>query len=75
MRLRGIKVGMEVVSIENLADENLLRLYESIREQVAHDLRLGGRYKFMGETARLRAQTLREEIDHRHLQVQPIYWG
>jgi hypothetical protein len=63
------------VSIENLADENLLRLYQSIREQVAHDLRLGGRYKFMGEAARLRAQTLRGEIDRRHLQVQPIYWG
>jgi hypothetical protein len=62
------------VSIENLADENLVKLYENIREQVAEDRRLGGRYRFMGESAKQQAVRLREEIDRRRLQIQRIDW-
>jgi hypothetical protein len=40
------------VSLENLADENLVKLYENIREQVVADNRAGGRYRFMGDSAK-----------------------
>jgi hypothetical protein len=62
------------MSIEKLADENLLKLYENIREQVDEDRRLGGRYRLMGESAKRQAERLREEIDCRRLQVRLIHW-
>jgi hypothetical protein len=62
------------VSIESLADENLVKLYENIREQVASDSRSGGRYRFIGDSAKQQAKRLREEIDRRGLRVEPIYW-
>ena len=61
-------------SIYSLADENVLKLYESIREQVSADIRLGGRHRLMGETARLHAARLREELDRRRLRFTPIDW-
>jgi hypothetical protein len=62
------------VSLESLADENLVKLFENIREQVAADNQSSGRYRFMGDSAKLQAQRLREEIDRRGLKVEPIYW-
>lgn len=60
--------------IHNLADENVFRLYENIREQVSADIRLGGRHRLLGETARQRAARLREELDRRRLRFAPIEW-
>jgi hypothetical protein len=64
----------DFVSLESLADENLVKLYENIREQVAADNRSGGQYRFMGNSAKQQAQRLRQEIDRRGLKVEPIYW-
>ena len=62
-------------SIRILADDNVLRLYENIREQVSADIRLGSRHRLMGETAKQQAERLREELDRRRLQFTPIDWG
>jgi hypothetical protein len=61
--------------ITRLADENVLRLYDSIRQQVALDARSGSRHRFIGETARQYAERLRAEMDRRHLRFSPIDWG
>lgn len=59
-------------SIHNLADENVLKLYENIREQVSADVRLGNRHRLLGETARQQAARLRDELD---LRFTPIDWN
>ncbi len=63
------------MTLEKLADENVLRLYENIREQVAADQRSGSRYRFMGETVKEYAERLRNEIDRRRLDYRPIDWS
>jgi hypothetical protein len=62
------------MAIQNLSDESLLTLYENIRQQVSADIRLGSPHRLMGETAKEYAERLREEIDRRRLQVNPIIW-
>ena len=62
------------MSLNKLSDESVLILYENIREQVAADARTGSRYKFVGETAKQRAEHLREEMDRRRLRFTPINW-
>jgi hypothetical protein len=64
-----------MTDISILADENVLRLHDSIREQASADIRLGGSYRFLGEAARRHAERLREELDRRGLQYAPIIWG
>jgi hypothetical protein len=61
------------MSIENLNDESILRLYENIRQQVSVDI-TNGRYRFLGELAKQRAETLRREIDRRRLNASRIEW-
>jgi hypothetical protein len=63
------------VGIELLTDESVLVLYENIRQQLSADLRLGDRYRLLGETARQEEVRLRREIDRRGLRVAAIYWG
>ena len=58
----------------NLSDESLLTLYESIRQQVSEDLRLGSQHRLMGEAAKQQSERLFEEIERRHLHVSPILW-
>ena len=62
------------MGLEKLADENVLRFYENIREQVAADQCNGNRYPFMGEAVKDYAQRLRDEIDRRRLDCPPIDW-
>ncbi|MET4384612.1 hypothetical protein ABIB73_000347 [Bradyrhizobium sp. F1.4.3] len=62
------------MSIENLSDESVLRLYENIRIQAAADRALGGRYHLLGDTAKHRAEIIREEIDRRKLRTDRIEW-
>ena len=57
-----------------LTDETVLQSYEHIRDQVAADARLGGRYRFMGLAAKERANTLLDELRRRRLAVSPIDW-
>jgi hypothetical protein len=61
-------------SIHSLADENVLKLYENIKEQVAADNRLGSRHRLLGDAARQQAARLREELDRRRLRFTPIEW-
>jgi hypothetical protein len=62
------------MAIDNLEDENLLRFYDRIREQVEADRNF--RHKFMtGTTVKQYAAALREEITKRRLQHTPIEWN
>ena len=63
------------MGIEVLTDESVLTLYENIRQQVAADIRLGDRYRLLGETAKQQEIRLRREIDRRGLRVTAIHWG
>ncbi|HZS53025.1 MAG TPA: hypothetical protein VFA65_01375 [Bryobacteraceae bacterium] len=60
--------------LSTLSDESLFRFYEDIRQQVMDDARLGGGYRFMGQAAKERADTLLTEIRRRGLNVPPISW-
>ena len=62
------------MAVELLSDESLRNLYESVREQVSADIRLGGKHRLMRKTAKDYAERLREEIDRRRLKVNPISW-
>lgn len=62
------------MSIEALSDESVLRLYENIQIQAAADRAAGSRYHLLGDTAKQRADVLREEIDRRRLRVDRIDW-
>lgn len=57
---------------ENLSDHYIMHMYESIRDQVRADARSG--LRLMGESARARAEELRQEIDRRGLYCPPIEW-
>ena len=63
------------MGIEVLTDKSVLTLYENIRQQVAADVRLGDRYRLLGETAKQQERRLRREIDRRGLRVTAILWG
>jgi hypothetical protein len=52
----------------------VLILYESIRKQVAADIRSGVPERLMGGTARQRVEQLREEMDRRRMRFTPIDW-
>lgn len=60
------------MALEKLSDESLRRLYENIRCEVAADSHVP--QPLMGETAKQRAEQLREEIEQRGLSVAPIDW-
>jgi hypothetical protein len=61
------------MAIENLRDENLLRFYDSIREQVEADKR--SKHKFAaGHSVKEYAAALHEEITKRRLHHTPIEW-
>jgi hypothetical protein len=61
------------VGIANLKDENILRLYESVKNQVDADR--GSKHKFaIGASVKQYATALREELTRRRLQHTPIEW-
>jgi hypothetical protein len=60
--------------ISGLADDNVLRLYNNIRDQVSFDRTLGSRHRLTGITARQQAERLRDELNRRRLQFSPIDW-
>ena len=58
-----------------LSDETLLRAYEDIRAHVMADLRSEGIYRFVGQSAKERADLLLAEIRRRGLSVTAICWA
>jgi hypothetical protein len=62
------------MAIRDLSDESVLKLYDNIRQQVSADMRVGGKHRLVGETAKQQAQRLREELDRRRLRFTPIDW-
>jgi hypothetical protein len=63
-----------LTTLQDLTDESVLKLYESIRQQVAADIELGSKYRLLGETAKHQAERLRDELDRRRLRFTPIDW-
>ena len=61
-----------VMGIEQLSDETVLSFYECIRHQVAMDQAAG--LRLVAESAKQRAQQLRQEIERRRLRCDPIDW-
>jgi hypothetical protein len=57
---------------ESLSDHFIIRMYESIRDEVLADGRSG--IRLIGEPAQARAEELRQEIDRRGLFCTPIEW-
>jgi hypothetical protein len=55
-------------------DQSLLRYYENVRRQVDADKWLGGKYRFLGDTAKQYAEGLQRELERRRLQFTPIDW-
>jgi len=66
------------MSLFTLADESLLRFYESIRKEVEADrdsMRRGYNHRFTdSEGIKRYAANLRQEIERRRLSVSPILW-
>jgi hypothetical protein len=62
------------MALQDLTDESILKLYESIRQQVAADVQLGSKHRLLGETAKQQAERLREELERRRLSFTPIDW-
>lgn len=60
------------MSFANLSDEYIMRMYESIRDQVRANARSG--FRLIGEPAKVRAEELRRKIDRRGRQCPPIEW-
>lgn len=57
---------------ENLSDQFIVHMYESIRDEVLADATSGVR--LVGEPARDRAEQPRQEIERRGLFCAPIEW-
>jgi hypothetical protein len=62
------------MNFSSARDESLLAFYESVRRQIQADLQSGGRYRFVGESAKQYADRLREEMDRRRMRFTPIDW-
>jgi hypothetical protein len=60
------------MSLDKLSDEYVLRLYDSIRSEVARDNRVP--QPLMGAMARQRAEQLRAELERRRLRFTAIHW-
>jgi len=61
------------MGIANLNDESILRLYDSVRNQVDADR--SSQHKFtIGTSVKQYATILREELTRRRLQHSPIEW-
>ena len=63
------------MSLSRLSDENLLMLYESIRQQVAADLRSGSPHRFLGKAAQERSEAIEAELLRRGVQFLKIQWS
>ena len=61
------------MAFANLRDENLLRLYGNIRDQVDRDRMLLHKLT-SGDAVRQDAEELRAELTKRRLQHMPINW-
>jgi hypothetical protein len=62
------------MNFDSIKDENLIIFYESVRQQVVADIQAGGRYRLIGESVKLYADRLGEEMNRRRLRFTPIDW-
>jgi hypothetical protein len=62
------------MNFSNARDESLIAFYENVRRQVQADMHSGGRYRFVGQSVKQYADTLREEMDRRRIKFTPIDW-
>jgi hypothetical protein len=63
----------EIMSVEDMPDERLVRYYENVRQQVEADR--AGKHKFMtNPTVHQYADQLRSEMIKRGLEHSPIEW-
>jgi hypothetical protein len=62
------------MNLSNVSDESLIAFLESVRRQVQADMQGGGRYRFVGDTARQYADSLCEEMNRRRMRFKPIDW-
>lgn len=69
---RPIHLSGAQMPFENLSDQFIVHMYESIRDEVLADATSGVR--LVGEPARDRAEQLRQEIERRGLFCAPIEW-
>ena len=65
---------LHMMDFSNSKDERLLAFYDNVRRQVELDMRSGGRYRFAGDSVKLYADKLREEMERRRLRFTPIDW-
>lgn len=65
---------LHMMDFSNSKDERLLAFYDNVRRQVELDMRWGGRYRFAGDSVKLYADKLREEMERRRLRFTPIDW-
>jgi hypothetical protein len=62
------------MDLQKSKDESLLLFYENVRQQVDEDIKSGGRYRFVGQSAKQYADRLGEEMERRRLRFTPINW-
>ncbi len=62
------------MDFSNSKNERLLARYDDVRRHVELDNLAGGQSRFVGETVKLYAERLREEMDRRRLNFTPIDW-
>jgi hypothetical protein len=72
--LRPLWIGKMAAELNDLSDESLLAYYESIRRQVAADVKLGGRHRLIGDSVKQYAERVQQEMQQRQMRFIPIDW-
>jgi hypothetical protein len=67
-------MGKMAAELNDLSDESLLAYYESIRRQVAADVKLGGRHRLIGDSVKQYAERVQQEMQRRQMRFIPIDW-
>ena len=63
------------MSLEDRSDDSLLRIHESIKEQVSADRYIGSTHRLLRRDAQQRAEALESELRRRGVQFRPIDWS
>ncbi len=72
--LRRVMMRGRSMKFVDSTDESLLAYYESVRRQVAADIRLSARHRLLGASVKRYAEELQAEMRRRRLGFQPIEW-
>lgn len=63
-----------MIRFARLSDESLIAFHDSVRKQVAADIRLGDRFRLVGDGTRQYTSDLQAEMKRRDLKFTPIDW-